>query len=141
MPQQKRDQVQEEGNFLVGHNYPQHCAKHPNAKTDQCRDFLSCRIRPDFTSEVNQEAAVFHAPYLCLTCCQTGVQTSLKSQRLTFLTCVWSILPYAVCVTPIQNILFSLWICTGNKSTWFTELLCMYVTTHWFALQGNWIYF
>lgn len=46
----------------------------------------------------DQEAAVVMHLIWCLTCCQTGAQTSLKSQR--------PVLSYAVCLTPKQTICF-----------------------------------
>lgn len=55
----------------------------------------------------------------CLTCCQTEALTSFESQAFLFnlffffrINEVFSPYPY----------FFPLWICTGNKSTWFTEL-------------------
>lgn len=70
----------------------------------------------------------------CSTCCQTRAETSSVSQRLSSF-CLF----YFVCVQviflplfggkPIPTILFSLWLCTGNKSTWFTQALpqsCMW---------------
>lgn len=44
------------------------------------------------------------------------------------------------CLCHTNTNLFSLWICTGNKSTWFTELLYTCVIAHyaWLALRGIW---
>lgn len=125
MPQQKRDQVQKAGNFLVWQNYPQHFAKHPNTIIHSpCVEIL-CAI--GYLTYTRKLLYLMHLLF-CLTCCQ-----------LIFFRSVWSISLYAVCVTSIRTILFSLWICTGNKSTWFTEVL--WITKWWeWNGQAQWFY-
>lgn len=104
-----------------------HCyAQYPNTNILLPHFFLSCSMSIYTAAEVVREkAAVFHTPgllFVLLPNRSRDIFWIIGGSRF-FPDVSETFYPSLVCVTPIQTISFSLWICTGNKSTWFTELL------------------